>query len=365
MAKQHPVRVCFVFASPGIGGAERSMARMIAASHPEQMDCTLVLAGAENKPLVDLLRPIGVPCHSVGKYSVGSLARLFEQCRPDVVYLFGQIRTLWWARAARLARVPIIVGAERGSGTRLINRIGRSIDKHFLNAYITNSGSTARVLIERIGIPAERVRTIYNGIALDHRPPGQVSEMLELGSPTIACVANIRPLKGQIVLLRAVDQLRTEFPHLRAVLVGEDLTDGRFAEQVASEGLADTYSWAGFMSDVRPVLERADLFVLPSLYREGMPTSIIEAMSASLPVIGTDVGGVGELIRDKETGFLVPPDRVEALADAIGKLLRSSELRERFGASGRKRVESEFTIHSMVENHLRAFREIRERVQQS
>ncbi|WP_218932238.1 glycosyltransferase family 4 protein [Adhaeretor mobilis] len=305
-----------------------------------------------------MIEPLGVPWQRVGKLAVRSLSQAFTNFQPDIVYCFGQIRTLWWARAARRAGIPVVIGAERGSGTRWINRIGRSLDKRTLDGYITNSHTTAGVLKDKIRIRPELVHVIRNGLSIDSGEPPLLNPQWEFGSPTVVCVANIRPMKGQMILLRSVASLRDEFPNLRAVLVGRDLTNGQFAKQAASVGLSDTYTWTGFLPNVRAVLDRGDLFVLPSRLREGLPTSILEAMQAGIPVIGTDVGGVRELIVPGKTGILIEPDNVDALASAIRTMLSAPDTCHRFGEAGRQLVESEFTIERMVEKHCRVFREI-------
>lgn len=358
-------RVCFIFAANGIGGAESSMLRLMRYAHPQQLECSVILTGQPDSKLAQAVAQLPVCCYSVKPLDWSGLSALLRQIQPDVAYLFGQIRTLGWAWAARRAGVPLLVGAERGSGTRWINRLGRRLDKHVLDGYITNSRQTARVMQQQIGIRPDRIFVAYNG--LDLAPPSLATPPLatpplaalpQAVDEPIVCVANIRPLKGQIVLLQAVRRLQATYPALRAVLVGEDLTQGRFFQEVEAQGLHDTFRWTGFVADVKPYLAQASIFVLPSLYREGLPTSILEAMWAGLPVVASQVGGVDELVRDGETGWLVPPGEVEILAERLAQLLADAALRRQMGQRAREHVQHHHTMQAMVDGHLHAFQNL-------
>src|SRR5262249_18396551 len=157
---------------------------------------------------------------------------------------------------------------------------------------------------EWIGIPEEKIFVAYNGIEMTKSNAPAIEDH-SLGNPAILCVANISPRKGHLILLRAIKLLRETYPQMRAVLVGRDDTESAFFKEVSELGLDDTYVWKGFVRDTDRYLKRATLMVLPSLWGEGMPTSVLEAMVAELPIIATDVAGVGELIEDGRTGLLI------------------------------------------------------------
>ena len=164
------------------------------------------------------------------------------------------------------------------------------------------------------------------------------------------------------VLLEAVRLLRPGHPGLRATLVGRDFTGGRFFAQAEARGLADTYSAAGFVDDVRPYLALARLIVLPTLHREGMPTSLLEAMRAGVPVVASRVGGVAEMVEHGQTGLLVTPGDARGLAEAIGRLLDDEVERRRLADNARRYVMEHHDIKVMVEGHRTAFREALARV---
>jgi len=120
-------------------------------------------------------------------------------------------------------------------------------------------------------------------------------------------------------------------------------------------GLGPVVELLGTRSDVDELLAGADLFVLSSR-SEGLPMSVLEAMAAGLPVVASAVGGVPELVRDGETGALVPPGDSAALAQAIRRIACDPALRDRLGESGRQRVEREFSIAGCRREHVELYR---------
>jgi glycosyltransferase involved in cell wall biosynthesis len=355
MEDKRPLRVCFVFAASGIGGAERSMLRLMERTHPHRFECSVIVLGATNPKLRAELDRMGIILQEVRLLDLGRLWRLLKRIQPDIVYLFGPVRASPAAIVAGMAHVPLIVGAERSSLNRSASRFIRWIDRFFVDGYITNSKIAAQGLETHIGIPKERIFVIYNGMEPSDPPVCQTPQDIALGNPSILCVANIRPEKGHLVLLQAIANLRTFYPRIRAVLVGTDLTGGRFFSEAGLQGLSDTFTWVGFVPDVRGYLLQADLFVLPSLYREGTPTSILEAMLEGLPVVASHVGGVGELIQHGQTGILVEPGDPLALAEAIHYLLENEDTREAIRKEARAYVLQHHSMQKMVDAHLQVF----------
>lgn len=350
-----PLRVCFVFASKSIGGAERSMLRLMQYAHPFQLNCCVVICRTGPTPLMEAVQGVGIPVMHLKTMAFTSLAHSLRHNAPDVVYLFGQVRSLLWGLAARHAGIPACIGAERGSGTRWINSWGRRFDQWFLHGYITNSQNTASVMIREMGISEQRIAVVYNGVDEPKKAPPQTDPHLQWGCPSVVCVANLLPNKGQIVLLRAVRLLRGDYPFLRAMLVGNDMTGGEFMNRARGEGLEETFSWAGFVPDVRGFLRRADMFVLPTLFREGIPTSLLEAMLERLPVIATNVGGVAELINHGQNGLLVEPNQPVQIAEALRKILTSPAWGKSLGEAGRDFVLRHFSMENMIKGHVNAF----------
>jgi glycosyltransferase involved in cell wall biosynthesis len=347
-----PLRVVFVFASRGIGGAERSMLRLMARAHPDVFACEVMVPAPENAAFRKAVSALGVPYHGLDPWDAAGGYQVLARARPDVLYVFGRFRTLGWAAIARAAGVSCIVAAERSAANRRSDRVARRLDRHFVDAYIANTEFAAKNLRAIVGPDGPPISVVPNGIESVGLVPRDVTPG---APPSLLCVGNITANKGQGVLLEAVRLLRARHPGIRATLVGRDFTQGRFFQEAERRGLGDTYTAVGFVDDVRPHLSRATVAVLPTLHREGMPTALLEAMRAGIPVVASRVGGVSEIVDDGATGMLVTPGDASGLAEAIGRLLDDDALRARLAANAYRFVLDRHDLSGMVEGHRAAF----------
>ena len=129
--------------------------------------------------------------------------------------------------------------------------------------------------------------------------------------------------------------------------------------KVQAAGLDEAVRFPGFRHDLSRFLGHIDLLVHPAL-DEGLGIVLLQAGAADLPVVATPVGGIPEIVRERENGLLVPPGDADALAAAINRLLDARDLRIRFGRAGRLIVEQEFSLDRMVEGNLEVYRELTE-----
>jgi glycosyltransferase involved in cell wall biosynthesis/lipopolysaccharide/colanic/teichoic acid biosynthesis glycosyltransferase len=347
-----PLRVTFAFASYGIGGAERSMLRLMAHAHPRVFACSVIERGPENQALREAVNALGIPFHALGPWDVRAWRRVLRHERPDVLYIFGRFRTVAWALEARAAGVRCIVAAERSTAGRRSDRWARQLDRHCVTSYVANTEFAARHLRSIVGAGGPPVHVVPNGIETDGAPPRMD---WSYQTPSLLCVGNLSPNKGQAVLLEAVHLLRPRYPDLRATLLGRDFTGGRFFRDADARRLGDTYDAVGFVDDVRPHLAGATLVVLPTLHREGMPTSVLEAMRAGVPVVASDIGGVSEIVDDGRTGLLVRPGDPHALAVAIDRVLQDEALRTSLATRAREHAVARHDMSAMLEGHRAAF----------
>jgi glycosyltransferase involved in cell wall biosynthesis len=166
----------------------------------------------------------------------------------------------------------------------------------------------------------------------------------------LGTVGSLIRRKGLIHLVRAMPGILAAAPRARLAVVGSD-TQGDYAIEARAAakklGVGSRIHWTGNRSDVPEILTALDLYVLPSL-EESFPLSILEAMSAGLPVVATKVGGVPECVVDGQTGILVPPARSDRLAEAIVSLLDDPQRRHALGEAGRRRVLEHFSPQSQV-----------------
>jgi glycosyltransferase involved in cell wall biosynthesis len=192
---------------------------------------------------------------------------------------------------------------------------------------------------------------VLNGVRPRGAGPGREEARRLLGlapdQPVVMTVGRLIVMKGQRFLVDSVPQLLERFGDLAVLLVGEGHLRGELSKHAAELGVSSAVRLLGHRADARMLLDAADVFVLPSLH-EGMPLAAMEAMDASLPVVGTDVIGTAEVVADGETGLLVPPRDPGALATALGALLSDPDLRARYGAAARRRYLQHFTSARMA-----------------
>jgi len=210
-----------------------------------------------------------------------------------------------------------------------------------IDHYVANSKGAMRFLSSK-GLPAEKLHWIPSGVDPRAWP---VSQRSDRSTSVIACVARFVPVKRHIDLIQALGLLMQAGVPFRCALVGEGPLLRGIQSKVEEVGLGEFITFPGRINPdaVRELLIKADLFVLPSAW-EGLPSSVMEAMAAGLPVVGTDVNGISELVVDGETGLLVPPENPESLAAALASMLEDPALRREMGLNGRKRVEAHFDL---------------------
>ena len=158
-------------------------------------------------------------------------------------------------------------------------------------------------------------------------------------------IGRLAAVKGVPVLLRALKKAREPRPDLHLTLIGDGPERRDLEAEAAALGLADAITFAGYcsQSEVADALRETDCLVLPS-FAEGVPVVLMEAMAARVPVVATLVGGVSELVKDGESGRLVPPGNPDIFAEAILQVLADEDTRRRMGEAGRKKVVEEFDI---------------------
>jgi glycosyltransferase involved in cell wall biosynthesis len=209
-------------------------------------------------------------------------------------------------------------------------------------------------IAEWFGMPQKRVIAIPNGIDTARFAPEPGLDRAELKRELtggdfrmVANVARLVPQKGQQYLVEAAAQVAATRPDVRFVFVG----DGPLREEImglaAEHGIADRVVITGIRADVPAVLATADLFVLSSLW-EGMPLSLLEAMAAGCPAVATDVGGVGEVLKDGVTGLLVPPEDASGLAVSIAECLDNPQGAQQRAATALEMVRREYDKSRMI-----------------
>jgi len=289
------------------------------------------------------------------------LTRRLERIGADVVHgHFNPAGTLAVV-AARLAGVPLVLATNRSGmpqwlqtqGLPLRSRLVAMARRSF-SARVFTVSRTVASQYARLGLGGCRLVPRYTGVPLI-RPSRSRDEVratfgFDAEDLVIGCVAFPDPIKGVDVLLRAMPRLAEVVPRVKLLQVGcaPDAEQTRRLRHLAENlGVADRVVWAGRRDDVPDLLPALDVYCQPSR-SEGLPLGILEAMGSGLAVVATSVGGIGEAVISGRTGMLVPPDRPERIADALGELLRNPSQRRRMGRCGRERIRRHFVLEKQT-----------------
>jgi len=287
------------------------------------------------------------------------LARILRERRVDVLHSHLFYSSLFASPIGWLCRVPLIVetphvreGWRQGwlKSRFVVDRLaGR-----FVDYYIAVSEANARYLVERKGLPAEKVVVIHNGCDLTRfdpaRPaPASLRPSLGFGNgdPVLLVVGRLEPQKGHAVLLDALPAVQRQFPRVRLVCLGEGSLREDLERHADGLGLNGSVRFVGFQPNAAEWMALADVTVLPSFY-EGFPLVALESLAAGRPVVATAVDGTPEVVLDGKTGLTVPPGDPGRLAEALCRLLRDPDERRRLASAGRQWVHERFSQERQV-----------------
>jgi glycosyltransferase involved in cell wall biosynthesis len=248
--------------------------------------------------------------------------------------------------AGTLARVPLRLSTKHGFNEFREGRFFGIADRtvgSLAHVQIAISKGLAHYLAETEGFDEESFEIVHYGISSrDHVEPYAGDE------PRLLCIGRLIPIKGHLVLLRAVAQARARVPGLTLDVAGRGPLEPALKEFVRELGLEDVVRFLGFVAPVQSAIEEAAAVVVPSL-GEGFGMVALEAMERARPVIASAVGGLPEIVAHGETGLVVPPGDAPALAEAIAELAVNLEHAAEMGRAGRDRALSEFPPERCVE----------------
>ena len=294
----------------------------------------------------------------------GQLTRLVESSGARVLHTHTPRTALLGGIVARRAGVPMIhhvhspAGKDTEHGLRNVrNNLVERLSLRGARKLIAVSGSLERHLLDR-GYERERVRRVSNGVPLSERLRRSFGpdEPLMLGM-----VALFRPRKGVEVLLDAMARLRRSSIDVRLHAVGpfeSTSYEQAVRQRVAALDLEPFVTWTGFRADIPAEFRHMHVFVLPSLYGEGMPMVVLEAMAAGLPVVSTRVEGIPEVVRDGRDGFVVDAADAQALAAALARFAGGNANLSEMGDSGWFRQRERFSDTSMAASVAAIYREV-------
>lgn len=361
------MKVAFlIWTLEGMGGSEKVVYDL--ARKFDKAAYEIVIVAFSDGPVRKLYEEIGLKVFTVTKEKrfdiafIGSLRKLFSEEHIDVVnaHHFGPLlysilstygtqskvvyteHSRW--QLEELSPIKKVVNRALLAGAAGVVAISRQIENYYLS---------------KLYLGRKKVHLIPNGIEIGKfrgRNGSQIRKDFGIGENDriIGTIANLRPEKNHKLLIGAFSEVAKVFPNVRLVLVGLDCMDGEVQRFAAESSASDRIHFLGRRDDVPELLGLFDVFCLPSIH-EGLPLTVLEAMSANVPVIGADVLGINEVITDNMNGLLFPSNDMNKLSELILQLLTDHNLKNRLSEAANQFVTEQYNLDKKVREYERLF----------
>jgi glycosyltransferase involved in cell wall biosynthesis len=363
---QQELHVLHVEMGPYLRGGPQQVVHLIHGLHALGHQNSLVCAPASGIAQALADGPCRIHAAPVWGELDWSLARFVVQtaraAQADLIHLHsGRGAGVFGGLAARWGRWPVVFSRRVDNPE---SRLLAPLKYRLFDRVVAISHCIERMLLG-YGVPASRVRCVHSGIdAAKFAGPVEsqwLREQFALPANAIVAgmIAQLMARKGHAIMLQAVQQLVANWPQLRVLVFGSGKLETDLRASIAAAGLGEHVKLAGFRTDLPRIVPSLDFIVHPAL-AEGLGVALVQAAAAGVPIIGTQAGGIPEIVRHEENGLLVPPGNADALAMAMNRLLGDEPLRRQLGKAGRELVAREFTAEQMVAGNLAVYREVLE-----
>lgn len=352
------------------GGLERMVLELVKLQH-QQGHCCQVVCLYECGTLAHELDELGIRVQACGKrqgLDLRALARARRMVRahaPDVLHTHNAVAHYQAVLATCGLGLRQVINTRHGMGGNRRTARREWLYRRALtrtDAVVTVCEAARRDAVRRGIVPAAKAKVVPNGIRVDSFQPASLVvrehllHMLQLPVQTrlIGSVGRLNWAKDQVSLIRAFGRVHRERADTALVLIGDGELRAELQQCADDEGVRDHVHFLGDRDDVHTLLQGLDQFVLSSL-SEGYSMALLEACAVGLPIVATDVGGNGEIVRDGDTGRLVPARDPAALASAMLALLQEPAQAMALGRAARAWVEHHGSLEAMAMRYIRLY----------
>ena len=356
-------KIVCVVPSLARGGAEKMALDLVTYLDKTSFDVVLISLYSDKGEFFNkLASERGVDVYYLDKKpgfdfkTILKLSKLLTSIKPDVIHthLYSSIYCIPWIGLR--AKKTLWVHTVHNIASKELPRPYLEIMKYYYRNKkalpIGISDEIRKTVSTQYQLKEHKIPLIYNGIDTTYFSPEQIIENGENQKQKevlISCVARFSGQKNHKLLIEAFKDAQNKYSNIKLVLIGDGPLRRDIEEQIESYDLKDKIILTGDSSNVLNWLRKSDVFVLSSDY-EGLPISMLEAMSVGVPVIATGVGGVTDVVVNGKEGIIVPPKKSKDLSDAIVTLSSNSEMRSIMGQKARERA-MEFDIRKMSEKY--------------
>lgn len=297
-------------------------------------------------------------------FAILAFRGLLVRDRPDLVHV-NSSRDSWIATlACRLVSPrPRVIRTRHISAPLTNNAATRFLYRRLFDMVIVTGGERTRQdLIQRDGLAADRVAAFPIGLDVEYfspaRPVRDLRKELELppDQRLVGLISYLRDYKGHAYFVEAAARVLKQHQRVTFLIVGEGPEERNIRAQIERLGLTSDVRMLGFRDDLLDIFRSLTMFVIPTIEGDTIPQVLMQALAIGLPVISTTTGSIPDVVKDGESGLIVPPRNADALADRIGRLLSDPALCEKLGREGRRTVERSYSIDRMVDELERVYR---------
>ena len=355
-------RVLLLITGLDYGGAERQVVSLAVLLKARGWDVDVVTL-LRPRAYVPELQSAGIQVRHLGMQrgipnplAVLRLARLLRETNPQVVHSH-MVHANLLARVTRLlVRVPVLICTahnidEGGRMRELAYRLTDSLCD--ITTQVSQAGLERYVRVK--AVPRRKIMFVPNGVDTGrfHADDSIRAQMRStIGTDNVfvwLAVARFAEAKDYPTMMRAFAQVVARRKDVVLLIAGQGALQDETKRMAQDLGIGSYVRFLGVRKDIPALMASADAYVMSSAW-EGMPMVLLEASAAGLPIVATDVGGNGEIVRNETNGFLVPPRNPDALAAAMLRLMDTPvEVRKRMGQSGRERIEAYYSLERVVD----------------
>ncbi|MBQ3032234.1 MAG: glycosyltransferase [Anaerotignum sp.] len=364
------IKVLHILTDKNIGGAGRWLLYYLKYHNRNAFQVKVVLP--HDSLLADAVKALDVPViameemedRSFDKKAMKALIKLFKEEKPDIVHTHASMTA---RMAARAAMVPSIFNTkhcmESAPGILPKKIVRREVNAAFSDKIIAVSRAVRRSMVHA-GTSPEQIAVVYNGIEPIAIPAAEEKAALlqsyggKAGEMVVGMVARLEEVKDHETFLLAAQNVLEHRRDVRFYIVGDGSLRDELERRAYELGISSNVTFTGFIKDVEKIEAALDIAVITSK-AEALCLSIIESMIAGIPAVGTDSGGVAEVIKHGENGFLVPIGDADQLAERIEELLADDAKRKAFGEHAKKHAESMFMADKMTKRIEKLYLEAR------
>lgn len=372
------MRVVHIIKAAGIAGAERHLLDLLPGLRANGIDAQFLLLSPPHNAagsLIEAARTRDIPTQTVSLPRTASPATLIDLRRairalhPDIIHTHLIHGDVYGTVAARLAGVKRVIHSIHNDTPKFdrwpLRLMFRALWTQ-TDAGVCISKAVERYALKVEGAPADKLHQIYYGLPLPSPRYDREAIRAKLASE----VAGLPPLgiwvgifsrlieqKGIAYGLRAFAQIAHDHPDAHLVIAGDGVLKTALESQTKQLGMTERVHFLGWRTDAPHLMAGLDLFLMPSLW-EGFGMTLLEAMSQTIPVLGSTAGAIPEVVMHGETGLTVPSADIESLAAALRTLLSDATLRRTMGEAGLARLHTHFGADAMIQAHLALYRQV-------